>query len=144
MDRRFADDALLRNQPKRIRNNNMKFCFNSADENIVLPKELLLNKIEQASPTELKVLLYAASMGKEFDETDIQNISGLDLTEIIIALQFWRGADVLCVAGQNTTVMAKPKKDTGKTVQKVETPNYTGEEVARLFKEKSEIKERML
>ncbi len=119
----------------------MKFCFNSAEENITLPKELLLNKIEQASPTELKVLLYAASMGNEFDEADIQNISGLDLTEIIIALQFWRGADVLSVAGQSTTVTAKPKKDNNKTVQKVETPDYTGDEVTRLFAEKSELKQ---
>ena len=111
------------------------------DDAIILPKSILLDKLKNASASEIKILLYAASIASEkqsFSETDIQNISGLDLTEIIIALQFWRGAEVLCLAGDNTST-ASTITDSKKALQKNDTPTYTGEEISRLFENNKEI-----
>ena len=112
------------------------------DDLIFLPKTSLLNKIGSASEKELKILLYASAVASEkeiFDENDIQNISGLDLTEIIIALQFWRGAEVLCASGENYSTLNQPKK-TEKVLQKNDMPTYSGEEISKLFEKNTEIR----
>ena len=119
----------------------MKFCLNYGSDVIKLPKDLLISKIEQASETELKVLLYASTFENEFDENDIQTLSGLDLTEIIIALQFWRGAEVISLA-ENANSSSKPNKNSNNktTLQKNDIPSYSGEEIASLFEKNDEIK----
>ena len=116
----------------------MQFFFNESN-GARLPK-CLLNKIEQASLTEQKVLLYASTVDEPFDENDIHKISGLDLNEIIFALQFWRGADVLTVGGETVTPAKNTETKAKKTLTKDDSPNYTGEEIAALFDKNTEIK----
>lgn len=124
----------------------MNFTFtNNSDNIITLPKEQLLSKISTASESEIKILLYAASFvsnGNSFNETDIVNAFGLDLTEVIIALQFWRGAGVLKVEGQADSPVIKTNNeqpasaqntDRPKVLQKNELPSYSGEEIHGLF-----------
>ncbi|MBR5315016.1 MAG: DnaD domain protein [Clostridia bacterium] len=122
----------------------MKFTFTSGNDTISLPKNALLNKLNTVSEAELKVLICASAISAEkecFDAEDIQKMSGLDLTQIIIALQFWRGSDVLSVAGQSTTTAVDLQTSEKKTtLQKNEMPNYSGEDVAKLFESNTEIK----
>lgn len=127
----------------------MKFIFNSGNDVIALPKNILLNKLNTVSETELKVLICASAIATEkqsFDAEDIQKMCGLDLTEIIIALQFWRGSDVLSVQGQspvqNTQSEAQSAavKDEKLTLQKDEMPTYSGEDIAKLFEGNAELK----
>ena len=111
------------------------------DDLLVLPKSLLLDKLASASETELKILLYSAAVSSNkgvFDENDIQEISGFDLTDIIIALQFWRGAGILCASDESKKTLKIPdtKKD---TLQKNDIPNYSGEEISLLFEKNKEI-----
>lgn len=118
----------------------MLLKFGNENEIISLPLKPMLNKIKSASETELKVLLFAAAVAAEkgiFDENDIQKLSGLDTTEIVIALQFWRGAEVLVMASDNDAVVtAIPEK----ALQKNDTPTYSGEEISKLFDEKGELR----
>ena len=128
----------------------MKFIFNPFDDNIILPKSALFDKIQPASENEIKVLLYAAllsSEGSAFDESDIQKISGFDTTDIIIALQFWRGAGVLSLSDNrtqksdsSTSDKLTDSKNSEKPLRKVDVPVYSGEEIASLFDKNSEIK----
>ena len=123
-----------------------KFCNN--DNTITLPRDRVLSKLPAASPIELKVLIYAAAAASDgiFTEADIQALSGLDLTEIIIALQFWRGAEVITIsdgtpstdvtAANTPTVAPTPTK----ALQKDGSYTYTGEEIAKLFEENDELK----
>ncbi len=118
----------------------MLLKFGNENEIISLPLKPMLNKIKSASETELRVLLFAAAVAAEkgiFDENDIQKLSGLDTTEIVIALQFWRGAEVLVMASDNDAVVtAIPEK----ALQKNDTPTYSGEEISKLFDEKGELR----
>lgn len=124
----------------------MKFLFNNTENGITLPPSVV-GKLSAASDVEVRVLLYAAALAQQttsFDANDIQAVSGLDLTEIIIALQFWRGADVIFVEGTSPVNTYAPTaelpKTEKKTLQKNEIPSYSGEEIARLFDENGEIK----
>ncbi len=121
----------------------MKFKFVNTNGLITLPKVPLLNKIENASETEIKVLIYASATAENgtFDEKSIQKLSGLDLTEIIIALQFWRGAEVLELVDENKNVNASSKTDRkpSKALQKNDIPTYSGEEIERIFENNAEI-----
>lgn len=121
----------------------MIYKFTDNDNLLTLPKDKLLNKLGSASETEIKVLLYAASVAENgsFDEKAIEAVSGYDLTEIVIALQFWRGAEVLCLESQKGNVTASaPVKTAPKVLQKDEIPSYSGEEIAKLFEENAELK----
>lgn len=126
----------------------MIFEFCNTDNTITLPRDLVLSKLPGASPIELKVLLYAAvaASGGTFSENDIQALSGLDLTEIIIALQFWRGAEVITISdGTSAKKTATANVSTvpttpAKALQKDGSYTYTGEEIAKLFEENDELK----
>ncbi len=125
----------------------MKFVFNTGNDVISLPKNILLNKLNTITETELKVLICASAIANEkesFDAQDIQQLCGLDVTDIISALQFWRGSDVLSVAGQtapkNDTAKPPETKEVKNTLQKDDMPTYSGEDVARLFETNEEIK----
>ena len=130
----------------------MNFIFTNDSNNVItLPKEQLISKLGTASENEIKILLYAASLassGNSFNETDIVNTFGLDITEVIIALQFWRGAGILKVEGQadvpvikNSVEQPTPSENTDrpKVLQKNELPTYSGEEIHRLFSTNSEL-----
>lgn len=139
----------------------MFFKFNSSTGSIFLPKEPFIEKINGASETELKVLLFAAASASDnngvFDETAIQKMSGLDMNDIIFALQFWRGAGVIASENGNSsakttsqtvtpastqhTVPAEANTDKGdpKVLQKFDIPTYTGEDVAKLFEENPDL-----
>lgn len=123
----------------------MKFLFNNTQNGITLPLSVM-DKLKTASDVEIRVLLYAAALAQQttsFDANDIQAVSGLDLTEIIIALQFWRGAEVIYVEGATPPAVVLPqteKKEETVRPQKHEIPSYSGEEIARLFDENGEIK----
>ena len=113
---------------------------------LTLPKEQLSNKIKGASELELKVLLYSAVVSSEkgaFNENDIQEISGYDLTDIIIALQFWRGAEVLTISSGDSKQVSKspsPSQKSKQALQKNDTPTYSGEEIDKLFCDNPDIK----
>ena len=129
----------------------MKFEFIQNDTNICLPLSML-DKLGQASDTELRVLLYAAAVAGEngsdgFSPEDIQRASALDLTDVISALQFWRGAGVLAMCGK-AGQQKQQNKTAEKTVESVkstvtvrrgEMPHYTGEEIESLFDKHAEL-----
>ena len=133
----------------------MFFKFNQSVSSLVLPKEPIIDKINGASETELKVLLFAAASENEgvFNENRIQELSGLDTNDIIFALQFWRGAGVISADNGKAVPTAVPaathqaapiettlddKSDT-KVLQKFDVPTYSGEEIARLFEANPEL-----
>lgn len=113
---------------------------------LALPKEQLSNKIKSASELELKVLLYSAVLASEkgsFSEKDIEEISGYDLTDIIIALQFWRGAEVLTISSGDIKPVSHSSSSGEKTkqaLQKNDIPTYSGEEIDKLFCDNPDIK----
>lgn len=121
----------------------MNFKFVNSENLITLPKDALLNKLPTASETELKVLLYASALAdkESFDENDIQKLSNLDLTDIIIALQFWRGAEVLSLANpsENTTDLTKKTKRSKKIEPELDVPIYSGEELDAILTNKPEL-----
>lgn len=125
----------------------MLFEFlNDNREILTLPKEQLSNKIKGASELEIKVLLYSAIISSEkgnFSENDVQEISGYDLTDIIIALQFWRGAEVLTISSGDKKQVSPPSSTGEKTkqaLQKNDIPTYSGEEIDKLFNDNPDIK----
>ena len=84
-----------------IKDTKMLFEFkDNGNNNIVLPIEPLLSKLNGATETEIKVLIYAAAAAQDgvFDEKTVQELSGMDLTEILIALQYWRGSEVITIS----------------------------------------------
>lgn len=141
----------------------MLFKFNSSTGSIILPKEPFMEKINGASEAELKVLLFAAASACDnngvFDETAIQKTSGLDLNDIIFALQFWRGAGVIAAESGNSAAISTPHTVTpvsaqhtppheenapadngdARVLQKFDIPTYSGEAVARLFEANPEL-----
>lgn len=124
----------------------MIFKFINNENKLTLPKDALLSKLPSASEIELKVLLYASALADKghFDENDIQKISGLDLTDIIIALQFWRGAEVLTlVESTNGKTKSTPKNTKTSTTKKVkpehDVPIYSGEELDAILNQKPEL-----
>lgn len=121
----------------------MNFKFVNSENIMTLPKDALLSKLPTASEIELKVLLYASALEdkESFDENDIQKISGLDLTDIIIALQFWRGAEVLTLAdsAENKTTPAKKSKTVKKLDLEHDVPIYSGEELAAIMEKNPDL-----
>ena len=121
----------------------MIFKFTDSENTINLPKDALLNKLSTASETELKVLLYASALADKgsFDENDIQKISNLDLTDIIIALQFWRGAEVLTLenASDNKTFSTKKTKTSKKIDPEHDVPIYTGTELDAIMSKNPDL-----
>ncbi len=119
----------------------MIFRFVNNENMMTLPKAPLLSKLRNASENEIKVLLYgaAAAVNGSFNENDIQELSGLDITDIIIALQFWRGAEVLTIDGDTQKITVKPQNDKVKPLKKNDIPSYSGEEIASLFEKKAEL-----
>lgn len=124
----------------------MIFKFISNENILTLPKDALLSRLSTASEIELKVLLYASALADKvsFDENDIQKISGLDLTDIIIALQFWRGAEVLTLVNSTDNKTASTKsKTTSSASKKVkpehDVPVYSGEELDAILTKKPEL-----
>ena len=124
----------------------MLFKFLNEENNILtLPKEPLASKIKGASELEIKVLLYSALIASEkgvFSENDIQTLSGFDLTDIIIALQFWRGAEVLSISTGDEKQPPTPNasNNTKQALQKNDIPTYSGEEIDKLFCKNPDIK----
>ena len=124
---------------------NYKFIENC--NMFTLPRDALLNKLGQASETEVKVLLYAAAAAVDgsFDENEVQRLSGIDLTDVKNALQFWRGADVICLsnAQQPVTVRSDYTETTEKKPQKLKAerthPVYSGEEISALTEKNTEL-----
>lgn len=123
----------------------MLFEFKTQENNnVVLPKEALLAKLGTATETEIKVLIYAAAAAVDgiFDERAVQELSGMDLTDIIIALQFWRGSEVIALSdGEKKVISAPSAKESKKPValQKDDIPTYSGEEIAKIFENNTEI-----
>ncbi len=121
----------------------MIFKFINNENILTLPKDALLSKLPTASEIELKVLLYASALGdkESFDENDIQKISNLDLTDIIIALQFWRGAEVLTLADStdNKTSSTKQSKTAKKLDLEHDVPIYSGEELAAIMEKNPDL-----
>ncbi len=121
----------------------MIFKFVNSENIISLPKDALLSKLPAASETELKVLLYASALTDKgsFDENDIQKISNLDITDIIIALQFWRGAEVLTLIDSpesNATSTKKTKKTKNLDLEH-DVPIYSGEELTAIMEENPDL-----
>lgn len=122
----------------------MIFKFVTGENIITLPKDALLSKLPAASEIELKVLLYASALADKgsFDENDIQKLSGLDLTDIVIALQFWRGAEVLTLethTGNKTASTKKTKSSSKKVEPEHDVPVYSGEELDAILTKKPEL-----
>lgn len=123
----------------------MKYELTNQGQSVSLPATVIQNKIEQATETELKVLLYIITLAdgnSVFTASDIQEISSLELEDIISALQFWRGAGVLKIAGKSEKALPEHQQQKAETkaLQKYDIPTYSGEEIARLFDENGEIK----
>lgn len=124
----------------------MLFEFkNLSEDNIILPKEALLSRLGGATETEIKVLLYAAAAASNgvFDENGIKALSGMELTDIIIALQFWRGTDVIAISdGQKPYSPTKKAEEPTppRALQKNDVPTYSGEEISSIFEKNTEIK----
>ena len=135
----------------------MNFKFKDSQNSVTLPVDAVLNNLPDASENELKILIYAASAASRnsgvFDEKDVAAQSGFDLTDIISALQFWRGAGVLAnasapasakhnesTAPAYTQSAPVDKQDTQpKVLQKFDIPQYSGEEVADLLNNNNEL-----
>ena len=120
----------------------MMFEFIKKQNNIQLPYEAL-DKLNTASDTELRVLIYAsaaASDGGSFDENDIQKLSNLELTDIIIALQFWRGAGVICKTDSSEKPSLPETKKADAPLIKNDIPHYSGEEINALFESNGELR----
>jgi len=126
----------------------MKYEFIKTSDTLILPKEKLIEKLKTSGETELKVLLYAsaiASEGGEITENRISELSGLDTTDIISGLQFWRGADVIAVCSKGSEPSAKQNEKTVAPTeknppQKDDLPNYSGEEINALFEKNEELR----
>jgi DnaD/phage-associated family protein len=123
----------------------MLFEFkDNGNNNIVLPIEPLLSKLNGATETEIKVLIYAAAAAQDgvFDEKAVQELSGMDLTEILIALQYWRGSEVITISEGEAKAKADNNKKASKpdALQKDDVPTYSGDEISKLFEGNTEIK----
>ncbi len=128
----------------------MKYEFINNQENILLPKEAIADKINIAGEIELKVLLYSSLVANEenfFDEQKISEISGIDISEVINALQFWRGAGVIFQSGKNNPAPNKAVSDdsqknqsVNKALQRNDIPIYSGKEIEDIFEKHSELR----
>lgn len=100
----------------------------SPDSMLVLPQEIL-TKMEQAGETELKILLYAASLllkGPEEEEELMRALSTrFAREEIAPALSFWRGAGILRTDSRRKSENSTPM--TEKMPERAEKPAETAE-----------------
>ncbi len=115
----------------------MKIKIVKNDQGLFLPKDILTGKIKSSSEYELKVLLAVACLvsenGSDVTENDISNISGVEGSKVRDALQFWRGAGVIVLDGDNSTTVEK------NTLLKNDAPHYSGQEIADLYEKNKEI-----
>lgn len=122
------------------------------DNLLVLPGEIL-DKIENASETEIRVLLYLAAKlrcGGEEEEELIAFLSeAFEREEVVAALGFWRGCGILKTDNKKTQKITAKKGSEGKREEKEETkkvidadeaPFYTSEDLAKAAESQPDFK----
>lgn len=126
--------------------------------NAALPKvleEYVINMTEKDTD-ELRVLVYVLSREEETDTAEMAEALGIEETEAVSAVSFWRGMGIIQVSGRvrgkkqgskktqmpgeqaATNDAEKKSKSIPNSVRDTDTRSYTGEEIAALL-ERSEV-----
>lgn len=130
-------------------------------KSVALPSSLeeYVVNMTDGDADELRVLVYALSRDGEINTDDMASALGMDETDVISAVSFWRGAGLIAVkgktsgAGRKNTVKkevsdtapttdeaaSEPAEKLSNSVRDTESRNYTSEEVARIISSGSEI-----
>lgn len=110
--------------------------------NISLPEKLADYVVNMSADDsgELRVLVYVLARDGETDTAEIAENLGMDETEVITAVSFWRGMG-LVNAGKKTAVRKseKSKTELPPSARDTDTRTYTGEEIAAILENKPEI-----
>ncbi len=112
-------------------------------------EEYVIN-MSQADADELRVLVYVLSKDGDTSTEEIGEALGLSETDVIAAVSYWRGVGLIASAGRTRKAVPAEKnedkkKGAGKptelptSVRDTDTRTYTGEEIARIIKEKPEM-----
>lgn len=117
------------------------------DSLLVLPGEVL-SKIEEASDSEIRILLYLAgklSRGGVEEEEILSYLSdAFSREEVLSALAFWRGCGVLKADGKKSAPITPKKGPAEKTPAKVidadEAPFYTSADLAAAAESQPDFK----
>lgn len=117
------------------------------DSLLVLPGEVL-SKIEEASDSEIRILLYLAgklSAGGATEEEILSYLSdAFSREEVLSALSFWRGCGVLKADGKKSAPVTPKKGPSEKTPAKVidadEAPFYTSADLAAAAESQPDFK----
>ena len=109
----------------------MKFEFSFRSEVAILPAKILRERLNECTPSELKLLCALAcdtSLLCEFDERadSLAESLGMKRSELDEAMAYWRGAGAIAAAG-TSAVTAKRAPKPSSSLQ------YTGEELANII-----------
>ena len=115
--------------------------------------------MSEGETDELRVLVYVLACDGEINTDDMASALGMDETDVISAVSFWRGAGLIAVKGKTSATerknaVKKESSDAAKdssepasgtteklanSVRDTESRSYTSEEVARIISSGSEI-----
>ena len=120
----------------------MKICKND----VSLPEKLgeyVVNMSPEESG-ELRVLVYILAKEGETEASEIAEKLGMDETDVISAVSFWRGMGLVNAGKKGTSKPAASKKQEKKSllpssVRDTDTRTYTGEEIASILQKKPEV-----
>lgn len=134
----------------------MKINVETNESGILLPKDSLIERLEECSETEIKtlILVYSGKFTENgvFSEKGAAEFLGVSESEVTGALQFWRGAGMLRSGRRKKAAEpdkaadspAKENSDAPKDerikTKEIEIPQYSGIEIDRLFRENAELK----
>ena len=94
---------------------------------------------------ELRILVYVLSQEDGIDSATVSERLGIEESEVISAISFWRGMGILKtgtrISGKASgkTDNEKKAKELPNSVRDTDTKTYTGEEIAEIMKSKPEL-----
>lgn len=115
--------------------------------NVSLPETLgdYAANMSSEDSGELRVLVYVLAQEDGIESALVSERLGIDESEVISAISFWRGMGILKTGSRVSGKAAEKAHNTKKTaelpnsVRDTDTKTYTGEEIAEIMKKKPEL-----
>lgn len=111
--------------------------LNIKDEKTFVLPEKCLDMLDVADGTDLKVLIYIASLGdKEFDTESAAEFLQISVEELNASVKFWSGASVIKRGKKTAAKKSEPKK----TVREKRVMHLTTDELSSLGEKNAEFR----
>ena len=114
----------------------MKYEFILGNNALILPGNVK-DHIKNATGEDARVLIALAAFGPA-DELDISEKTGMSVSAVKEALNFWRGTGVIKAQGETKEKTKKEEKTS--SLPEPESCSYTGEEIEKICKDNQELR----